>query len=203
MKNSNYIINGILVIAVIVLFILQFTGKKSDMNLSETAGVVADSTGYHLPIAYIRTDSLLMNYKFFIDLNDAGIKKIEDKKLDINRRSERLKKEIIDFQQKAQMNAFISTERRMQEENRLTGLQQEFENYYAQAEQEIALEQQKMNQQLQDTIVTALKLFNTPKKYELILSNTGTDNILYAVDSYDITKEVTEFLNARYEQFKK
>ncbi|MCL1933356.1 MAG: OmpH family outer membrane protein [Candidatus Azobacteroides sp.] len=203
MKNSNYIINGILAIAVIVLFILQFTGRKSSMNPSETLGFVTDSTGHHLPIAYIRTDSLLTNYKFFIDLNDAGIKKLEDKKLDINRRSEKLKKEILDYQQKAQMNAFISQDRQMQEQNRLAGLQQDFENYYAQAQQEIAVEQTKMNQQLQDTIVAALKLFNMPRKYELILSNTGTDNILYAGDSYDITKEVTDFLNARYEQLKK
>ena len=55
-----------------------------------------------------------------------------------------------------------------------------------------------MNQQLQDTIVSALKVFNNPQKYQLILSNVGTDNIVYADDSYDITKEIIEFLNARY-----
>jgi outer membrane protein len=43
-----------------------------------------------------------------------------------------------------------------------------------------------------------LKQFNTPKKYEYILSNAGTDNILYADEKYDITTEIIEYLNARY-----
>ena len=203
MKNSNYIINGILAVAVIVLFIMQFTGGKANKKELETVEAGADSVSYHLPIAYIRTDSLLANYKFFIDLNDAGIKKIEDKKLIINKRSEDFKSKVLDFQQKAQMNAFISQERQQQEQNRLAGQQQELEKYIAQVDQEMQLEQAKMNQQLIDTIVASLKIFNTPKKYEMIFSNVGTDNIYYSDDSYDITKEVTDFLNARYVQTKK
>jgi len=198
MKNSNYIINGILLVAVIVLFILQFTGRKSDMKQTEMAGTAADSTGYHLPIAYIRTDSLLANYKYATDLNEALMKKMEDKKLIINQRSERFKKDVADFQQKAQMNAFITRERQDQEQNRLAGLQQDLQNYVAQVDQEMALEQNKMTQQLTDSIVSVLKIFNTPKKYQLILSNVATDNIFYADESYDITKEFIDYLNARY-----
>jgi outer membrane protein len=197
MKN-NYIINGILAVAVIVLFVLQFTGKKTDTKNDAVGGVVTDSSVLHLPIAYIRTDSLMVNYKFFNDLNDAIIKKMENQKLVINQRTQKFQKEYVEFQQKAQMNAFISAERQQQEQNRLIGQQQDLENYAAQAEKELALEQMKMNQQLQDTIVAALKVFNNPQKYQFILSNVGTDNIVYADDSYDITKEVIEFLNARY-----
>lgn len=29
MKNINYIINGVLALAVVILFVLQFTGKKN------------------------------------------------------------------------------------------------------------------------------------------------------------------------------
>lgn len=197
MKN-NYIINGILAVAVIVLFVLQFTGKKTDTKNDTVGGIVTDSSVFHLPIAYIRTDSLMVNYKFFNDLNDAIIKKMENQKLVINQRTQKFQKEYVEFQQKAQMNAFISAERQQQEQNRLIGQQQDLENYAAQAEKELALEQMKMNQQLQDTIVAALKVFNNPQKYQFILSNVGTDNIVYADDSYDITKEVIEFLNARY-----
>ena len=203
MKNSNYIINGILALAVIVLFILHFTGRKGDAKSLENAGTIADSTGFHLPVAYIRTDSLLPNYKFFNDLSDAWMRKREDKMLTIKQREDKFKKEYTDFIQKAQNNLFISQERAQQEQNRLAGMQQDLEKFAAQAEQEIALEQAKMNQQLTDTIIAALKIFNTPKKYEMIFSNTGTDNILYADDFYDITTEVTGFLNARYVPEKK
>ena len=40
--------------------------------------------------------------------------------------------------------------------------------------------------------------FNKDKGYQIIYSNTGSDNILFADDKYDITKEVTEFLNKKY-----
>jgi len=203
MKNSNYIINGILIVAVIVLFILQFTGGKAGTKHSETTDGVADSSGFHLPIAYIRTDSLLSNYNFYKDLSDEMMKKFEDKSLSVKQREDRLKKEITEYYQKLQNNVFYSQERQMQEQNRLTGLQTELEKYTASVDQEIKFEQAKMSQQLQDTIVSAVKDFNTPKKYEIILSNAGTDNIIYADDSYDITAEITEFLNARYVPQKK
>jgi len=198
MKNYNYIINGALTVAIIILFILQFTGRKADSNRPVSIEALLDSTGFHLPVAYIRTDSLLMNYKFYNDLTEANLKKIEDKKLDINKRSENFQKQVYDFQEKAQRNLFISPDRQRQEENRLTTMRDDLQKYVAQVEQELSIENDKMQRQLHDTIVNAIKLFNTPKKYELIFSNTGTDNLFYADDSYDITQEIIDFLNARY-----
>jgi len=199
MKNSNYIINGILIVAVIVLFVLHFTGKKGDAKLLETVGITNDSTSARLPIAYIRTDSLLLKYKFSIDLNNALLKKVEDRRLSINQKADTWNKAVNDFQQKAQMNAFISQERQAQEQDKLIKQKQDLDNLASQADKELSVEQMNMIQQVTDTIISSLKAFNTPKKYQLILSNAGTDNILYAADdSYDITNEVVEFLNARY-----
>ena len=198
MKNRNYIINGVLIVAVIVLFILQFTGKRVNTNQSQAIEALTDSTGFRLPVAFVRTDSLMANYKFFIDLNEVQTKKVEDKRLQINQRNEVLQKNVVDFQQKARNNAFISQERMEQEQNRLVNMQQDLQNYAAQADKELSAEAAKMLQQVTDTIVSAMKVFNTPRKYHLILSNAGTDNILYADDAYDITKEFAAFLNARY-----
>jgi len=198
MKNSNYIINGVLIVAVIVLFILHFTGKRGNAKQLETAGIVTDSTGAHLPIAYIRTDTLMAKYKYFNDLNDAFLKKYEDRRLTVNQKADLLNKAVADFQQKAQMNAFISQERQEQEQSRLIKQKQDLDNLASQVDKELSNEQVKMIQQIQDTIISTLKIFNTPKKYEMILSNAGTDNILYADDYYDITNDVVEFLNARY-----
>ena len=198
MKKSNYFINGIFILAVTGLFFLQCTGKDSNTKHAGPVAVGADSAGYHLPVAYVRTDSLLPKYKYFNDLNETLIKKAEDKKLDLNKKADRWSKDVADFQQKAQMNAFISRERQDQEQDRLLRQKQDLDNQAAQADKEMQTEQMKMIQLIQDTIISALKQFNTPKKYELIFSNSGTDNILYADDSYDITNEVLEFLNARY-----
>jgi len=59
-------------------------------------------------------------------------------------------------------------------------------------------EQQKLNEQLRDTVVAQLKVFNKDKGYQIIYSNTLGDNILLANDIYDITAEVLDYLNKNY-----
>ena len=198
MKNSNYIINGILAVAIIILFILYLTGRNTAAKHPETAGFAADTTGFHLPLAYIRTDSLLLSYKFYNDLSEILIKKMESKQLTYKQKEDNFRKQYIDYQQKAQMNAFLSPDRQMQEEKRLLGMQEDLEKFAAQVQQELSIEDANMQRQLHDTITVALREFNIPKKYEIIFSNVGTDNIFYANDIYDITAEVIEFLNDRY-----
>jgi outer membrane protein len=197
MKNTNYIISGILAVAIIILYILQFSQNESKTQANSNP-FDSDSVNFKLPIAYIRTDSLLNNYRFSNDLNETMLKKMEDQQVIVNQRSQKFQQEVMDYQQKAQLNAFYSPERRQQEETRLSRQQEELEKFTGQTRQNLALEQMKIQQQLQDTILSALKLYNTPQKYQVILSNTNFDNLFYADDAYDITQEVIEFLNARY-----
>lgn len=195
MKYTNYIIAA-LIVAVIALYVLHFIDRK---GTTPSEGITtSDSIAVRLPIAFIRTDSLLTNYNFYKDLNEASLKKLEGQRSTINQRTQQFQKEVLDFQQKAQNNAFLTRERMNQEEVRLGRKQQELEEYAARAEQELAREQIKMQQQLTDTIMAALKVFNTPQKYQVIFSNVGTDNFFYADDSYDITQEIINFLNGRY-----
>jgi len=197
MKNSNYIINGVLIVAVIVLFILHFTGKGTFNKSADAKGIAADSANIRLPIAYVRSDSLLTNCKFFNNLNDALIKKAEDRRLQYSQKADKLNKDYVEFQQKAQANAYLTQESQAQAQNKLVSQKQDLDAFADQIDKEMSAERQKVSAQVIDTIISSLKLFNTPKKYQLILSNSGTDNILYADEVYDITKEVIDFLNAR------
>ena len=198
MKNVNYIINGILAVAVIVLFILHFSGGKGNRSNSYNS-VEGDSINKSLlPVAYIRTDSLLANYKLFQDLNEASMKDMENHQLDLNQRKQRFEKDVQDFQQKVQLNAFITTERQNQEVARLEKTRSDLERYAAQIQQSLADKNAQMQKQLQDSVLNGLRSFNKPQKYQIIFSNIGTDNFYYIDDAYDITREVTDFLNARY-----
>ena len=197
MKNSNYIINGVLAVAIIVLFILHFTGKGTFGKSSDAKGIAADSANIRLPIAYVRSDSLLTNCKFFNNLNDALIKKAEDRRLQYSQKADKLNKDYVEFQQKAQANAYLTQESQAQAQNKLVSQKQDLDAFADQIDKEMSAERQKVSTQVIDTIISSLKQFNNPKKYQLILSNSGTDNILYADDVYDITKEVIDFLNAR------
>ena len=69
MKN-NYVISGILAAALILLYILHFTSSpKNAGDKVKYEFAAGDSAA--LPIAYVNVDSLLMNYNFATDLNEA------------------------------------------------------------------------------------------------------------------------------------
>ena len=103
-----------------------------------------------------------------------------------------------EFQRKIENNAFLTRERAEQEQQRLLQKQQELQELDARLSQELMNEQQKLNEQLRDTVVAQLKVFNKDKGYQIIYSNTLGDNILLANDIYDITAEVLDYLNKNY-----
>ena len=200
--NKNYIINGVLGIAVIVLFILHFTGKNSACE--NNVAVMGDSTVVKLPIAYINTDSLLLNYGYAQDLNETLIRKAESSRANLNQRGNKLQADMLEFQRKYDNNAFLTPERAQQEHANLTKRQQELQDQMERSQQELALEQMKMNQQMTDTITAALEDFNKVPKYQIIFNNVGGNSTMLLVDNaYNITAEVTEYLNSRYTPAKK
>jgi len=199
MKNTySYVIGGIIAVAVVVLYILFFTSRTSlNSDKNGAAFNLSDST-VTLPIAYVNIDSLLSNYNFAKDLNEALIRKEESSRATLNQKQREMQTAAQEFERKRQNNAFLSQDRAQQEYDRIMRMQQEYEQTANRLSQEFALEQQKLNFQMEDTIKVRLEEFNKNKKYEIIFSNRGTGTILYSDKKYDITKEVIDFLNKEY-----
>jgi len=198
MKNLSLIFNAILAIAVIVLFVLVLGNKSNTVAKQSVAGKDVVTKG-KLPIAYINIDSLLLHYQFAKDANESLIKKQEESRLTINSKARQLQTEMGDFQHKLENNAFLSRERAEQEQARLQKKQQDLQVLDGDLSKQLVQVQQKMSEQLRDTINSFMKEYNKDHKYQLIISNTSSDNILYADKSYDITAEVTKLLNERFE----
>jgi len=201
MKNLSLIFNGVLAIAVIALFIIVFT-KGNSTAASGTSFTKEQIKAGKLPVAYINVDSLLSNYQFAKEANESLIRKQEDSRLNINTKARQLQVEMGEFQKKLEANAFLSRERAEQEQARLVRRQQELQELDGKLSQQIMQVQQKMSEQLRDTINAFLKEYNKDKKYEMIFSNTSSDNILYAEKGYDITTEITKLLNERFKSKK-
>ena len=198
MKNLSLIFNAILAIAVVVLFVLVL-GNKSVISPRQQVKGSETITKGKLPIAYINIDSLLLHYQFAKAANESLIKKQEDSRLTINTKARQLQTEMGEFQHKLENNAFLSRERAEQEQARLQKKQQDLQVLDGDLSKQLVQVQQKMSEQLRDTINSFMKEYNKDHKYQLIISNTSSDNILYADKSYDITAEVTKLLNERYD----
>ena len=197
MKRINCLINGFAALAIIVLF-SQCAGK-ADTHTTTTGGEAAAATvSGDLKIAYVEVDTLLSKYNFCIDLNEAMMKKEENIRMTLNQKAAALDKEQKEFQKKYENNAFISPERAQQEYNRLMKMQQDLQVLQNNLSNQLATENQKNSLQLRDSINVFLKEYNKTKGYNLILSNTGFDNLLYADSSFNITQEIIDGLNARY-----
>ena len=199
MKNISLILNAVLIVAVIVLYILVLNIRK---NSAQPGTFLANdsSASAVLPVAYINVDSLLLNYQFAKESNEALMKKQEDSRLDLNVKANQLRGEMAEFQRKLENNAFLSRERAEQEQSRLMKKDQDLQQLNAKLSNDLMVAQQKMSEQLRDTINSFLKSYNKDKKYQIILSNTSNDNILLASEGYDITSEVIEMLNERFQK---
>lgn len=194
MKRTNHFVSGIAAIAAIVLF-SQCSGKAENKAPEASTGAIGTS---NMKIAYVEIDTLLTQYNFWNDLNEAMMKKEENIRATLNQKARELDAEAQDFQRKLQNNAFVSRDRADQEHARITKKQQDLQELQTRLSNELAAENQKNSLQLRDSINSFLKKYNKTKGYSMIISNTGFDNLLYADSAYNITKEIVEGLNERY-----
>jgi outer membrane protein len=193
MNKIQILINVILVAAVAALFVIFYSGKTP-----ATAETVAAEQTDVMPVAYLNVDSLLMNYTFAQEASDKLMSKQEDARVKMNTKLRTFQNEVADFQRKLENNAFMSRERAEKEQQRLAKKEQELQELEAKLTQDIMIENQKLNQQLADSLNNFLQIFNADGRYHVILSNSAKDNVLMANEQYDITNEVVNGLNARY-----
>ena len=111
MNRMNYLMNGLAALALIVLF-AQCAGKADNQATTSTSQASTGLSG--MKIAYVEIDSLLAQYNFCIDLNEAMVKKSENVRLTLNQKANALNKEKQEFQKKVENNAFLSQERAQQ-----------------------------------------------------------------------------------------
>ncbi len=195
MKKTNFILNGFLALAIGLMF-AQCAGNN---NASTTSAPVAGATGSsNMKIAFVEIDSLLTKYNFWNDLSEQMLKKEENIRTTLNEKGKKLEAEAREFERKIQNNGFTSRERAEQEQARLMKQQQELQELQQKLANDLAAENQKNSLELRDSINSFLNEYNKSKGYDLIISNTAFDNLLYGNPALNITNEIVEGLNARY-----
>jgi len=192
-KSTSIILYAILFVAVIVLFIISFSsnGKKENVVKSETTkGQLTD-----MKIAYIKTDSLIINYELAQDLHDEFTKNQESFTKEYSDKRSNFEKQAADFQAKVKRGGFLTEQRAVQERDRLSGEQQKIVTLDQELSKKLSDIQNANSQQLMDSLMNYLKEYNAEKKYDYIFNASG---ILIGDETQNITKEVLDALNSRY-----
>ena len=100
-------------------FVLTFTQcNNAPQQAPVVAPVVCDTTPA-LKIAYVDIDTLLTNYKLWIQLNEEMIRKEENIRTTLNEKAKDLQADFEEFERKLNNNGFATRERAESEQNRI------------------------------------------------------------------------------------
>lgn len=194
MRGSSFIVSIAALVAVAVLYILYFTGSSQPEIESEGKEVLAASENV-LRIAYVKADSVILNYDLAEVLHDEFTKKQEAYNTEFGTKRQSFEKEAAAFQEKLQRGGFLTEQRAIQERDRLVGKEQEILQLDQELSGKLAELQATNNKQILDSLLNYLNEYNKKHKYDFILN--GSD-VLVGSEEYNITAKVLKALNERY-----
>lgn len=192
MKNLSLILNGVLAIAVAVLFYLHFTGTTA---ASTKVTVNTDGTSSNESIAYVNSDSLLNNFNFYKELKSTADAKRNKVEKDLVAKKTAFQQEVMNYQQSAPSMTDLQ---RQTTEQRLGKKQQDLALYEQKQSELIMKEEEKATNELYSKISDYLKVYSKEKSLKVVLAYTKGSGILYANAKLDITGDVIKGLNAEY-----
>jgi len=188
MKNALYIINGVLVLAVGVLFYLFFTEKKNNSAIIRSSTWVDTS---HSPtrIAYFEWDSI-ENQKFYKEMQDELTRKKEEvdkQKMKLGQ----IYQQRLDFYDKKKEMSQVESERAAQDMRELEqNLRSQADKYEQGLNDYIFRKKMDFNEKIRNF----LKEYNRTKGFSYIIAN-EPGFIFYRDSAYNITNDVVAGLN--------
>lgn len=194
MKGTSLVVSVILFVAVAVLYVLHFTGNGN--NTQDTPVMNDGGTSVNgLKIAYVKADSVILNYDLSQDLHDEFAKKQEAYTTEYGTKRQNFEKEAAAFQEKLQRGGFLTEQRAVQERDRLMGKEQEIMKLDQELSNKLAEIQQANNKQILDKLMAYLKEYNETAQYDYIFN--GAD-VLIGDEAHNITAKVLKALNEEY-----
>lgn len=198
MKNLSLIINAVLSVAVIILFVLHFNGNKAGTATDEVITTDANMAG---KIAYINIDTLQLYYEYFDDMRADLNKKTQKLEKDMISREQNLQQKANNFQRRAEAGLMSRADiEKKQKQLMIQG--EDYQRYKQSVLMGLQAEQASANDSLFQRITDFLEKYNQEKSLDYILGRSEGSAILHAKGSLDITKEVIEGLNTKYQEDK-
>ena len=183
------------------LFVLAAVSCKNGKTAEgSTDAATAEEGPAAGAIVYFNLDRVLEEYDMANDLRSVVETKVGSIQQEINRRGSKLEKDVKAFQDKIDKGLLTRSVAEVQGQ-KLQEQQNNFQQYAAQKQQEMAEEQQVMLNQIADAIKTFIDEYNAEKKYAMIISTQGSvlpAPVATADPELDITDDILEGLNAAY-----
>lgn len=179
---------------------LALAGCNNAAAPAAPAASASDSTAVTGSIVYFNLDKVMAGYDMANDLRSVLETKVQGIQNEVDRRGKKLERDFKDFNQKIEKGLLTRSVAEVQGQ-KLQQQQQEYQQYGARKQQEIAEEQQVTLNQIADAINAFVLKFNEEKQYALILTTTGDilpAPVVTGDPKLDITDELLQGLNDEY-----
>jgi outer membrane protein len=187
MKSTSWMVNGVLALAIIILYVLHFSNSSPVIKASAAAGAGTK-------VAYFEIDSIQNNYEFFKEVKSSlQVKDMENAK-QLTALKNAFAAKYQDLQKNGQSFTQAEVASRQQE---LAALEKNYTNKEQQLAQELQEESFKRLQEVKKKIEVFLEKYNKGKTFSYIFSS-NSDLMYYKDTAYDITSDIVKGLNGEY-----
>ena len=153
-----------------------------------------------LTIRYVDEDSIMNNYNLAKDINEAMLRRQNQFDAAQTQKGNEINKFGTAMQQKLKTNGYLTEDSYKADEAKLQKMQNDAQNYLGNLQQSIQNELMQSQTQLMDSINNFMNEYAKQKGYDMVLRKSAT---LYIDSKYDVTKEVIDGLNKRYNKVAK
>lgn len=172
-----------------------------DSKKDSEPAVPAAKSGATLPnYRYVDLDTILSKYNLAKDYNEEMLRKQSELEGEMRRHENTIASAANTMQKKMQNNGYLSEDAFRADQQRLENMRNNAQNKVGAMQQTLATEAEAAQKTLNDSIEAFIKDYNLKHGYDAILFKAAT---LYINPALDITDEVVEGLNARYNKIKK
>ena len=197
MKIANIVTNVILGAAVIVLFVFHFSGNGKVEAGDDAAAALVANPG-DISIAYFNMDSVMSQWNLYDEYQQELLQRQTELEADFAGRTETFYQSVQDANYKVQRGLVTRSEAEQLQQQLATEEQnlQVLQNQYA-----VELQEEGMvkNRKMLDMIERYVAELSEAAGYSYVYSYTFGGNLIYGAKPYDITAQVVEGLNERFQ----
>lgn len=184
------------------LLSLSACSKKESADQVRSNGLpVAAPTADSALVAFVDIDSLATNYELCIERLAELEGKQKNLQAQLTAKGNALQTAMYTFQENYQNGNFTSQEQFDAAQAKLQKQQEQLQAFSEKIELEMSEAAAAYQAVLRDSLYSFINDYNADGRFQMILAKSG-DNILYANPSLDITAEVINGLNKRYQKAK-
>ena len=187
----------LIIIAAVAMLAASCNEKPKEIK---PAGTLPQAAMEKLTIRYVDEDSIMNNYNLAKDINEAMLRRQNQFDAAQTQKGNEINKFGTAMQQKLKTNGYLTEDSYQADEAKLAKMQNDAQNYLGNLQQSIQNELMQSQTQLMDSINNFMNEYAKQKGYDMVLRKSAT---LYIDPKYDVTNEVIEGLNKRYNKVAK